>query len=341
MAGVQTCGTFSSAAPYAITSSTHRGFNAPLLERQCHEFLLNGLAPNTRCTYASAQRQFIEFCLQMGLAAPCPADEKTLCLFTTLLANSIRHQSIKVYLSAVRALHIEHGFPDPLVNCQRLQQVIRGIKRSQGSTTSQRLPLTDSLMLNIVNTLDLSLYDHTMFWAACNLAYFGLLRSAEFTVPSLAKFDTTLHLQVSDQAFDHLDRPSCLCVWIKASKTDPFRKGCHIYIGTESAPLCAVFAMSAYLNRRGNNPGSLFLLQNGQPLSRELLSSWLKRLLTASGVPGNVSSHSFRIGAATVAARNGVHDHPIQALGRWTSNAYLTYIRTPAEALANITHRLT
>lgn len=115
----------------------------------------------------------------MRLLAPCPADERTLCLFTTHLSNSIRHQSIKVYLSAVRALHIEQGFSDPLVNCQRLQQVIRGIKRSQGSTTSQRLPVTDSLMLNIFNALDLSLFDHTMFWAACTLAYFGLLRSAE------------------------------------------------------------------------------------------------------------------------------------------------------------------
>lgn len=276
----------------------------------------------------------------MGLSAPCPADERTLCLFTTHLSNSIRHQSIKVYLSAVRALHIEQGFSDPLVNCQRLQQVIRGIKRSQGSSTSQRLPVTDSLMLNIFNALDLSLFDHTMFWAACTLAYFGLLRSAEFTVPSIAKFDPTLHLQVSDLAFDNLDGPSCLRVWIKASKTDPFRKGCHIYIGTGSAPLCALMAMAAYLHKRGNSPGPLFLLQNGQPLSRELLSSWLKRILTASGVPGNFSSHSFRIGAATVAARNGVPDHLIQALGRWTSNAYVTYIRTPAEALAKITHRL-
>lgn len=133
--------------------------------------------------------------------------------------------------------------------------MIRGIKRSQGSTTSQRLPVTDSLMLNIFNALDLSLFDHTMFWAACTLAYFGLLRSAEFTVSSIAKFDPSLHLQVSDLAFDNLDRPSCLRVWIKASKTDPFRKGCHIYIGTGSAPLCAVVAMSAYLHKRGNTPG--------------------------------------------------------------------------------------
>lgn len=40
---------------------------------------------------------------------------------------------------------------------------------------------------------------------------------------------------------------------------------------------------------------------------------------------------SFRIGVATVAARNGVPDILIQALGRWSSNAYQWYFRTPSE----------
>ena len=70
----------------------------------------------------------------------------------------------------------------------------------------------------------------------------------------------------------------------------------------------------------------------------------LDRLAAANllyhGTEGNFSSHSFRIGAATVAARNGIPDHLIQALGRWTSNAYQLYIRTPSEALAGFSGQL-
>ena len=44
---------------------------------------------------------------------------------------------------------------------------------------------------------------------------------------------------------------------------------------------------------------------------------------------GNFSSHSFRIGAATVTACNGVPDHLIQSMGRLSSNACQLYIRTP------------
>ena len=61
--------------------------------------------------------------------------------------------------------------------------------------------------------------------------------------------------------------------------------------------------------------------------------------IPAAGIDGNFSSHSFCIGAATVAARNGVPDHLIEALGRWTSNAYQLYIKTPA-ALAGFSSSL-
>ena len=53
-----------------------------------------------------------------------------------------------------------------------------------------------------------------------------------------------------------------------------------------------------------------------------VLPLWVRQILVSAGTPGNFSSHSFRIGAVTVAARCGVPDHLIQALGRWSSNAY-------------------
>ena len=272
--------------------------------------------------------------------SPCPADEWTLCLFATFLARSVQHTTIKVYLSAVRSLHIEQGFADPLLNCLRLQRVLRGIKRSQGGPSTSRLPITDHIMLVIFKSLDLSIPDHCMFWAACNLAYFGFLRSAEFTVPNRSSFSLDTHLGVPDIAFDSVVAPTCLRVRIKASKTDPFRKGCFLHIGRGSYPLCAIRALVAYLAIRGSAQGPLFLLCDGRPLSRVLLTDWLRRILSSSGVQGNFSSHSFRIGAATVAARNGVPDHLIQALGRWSSTAYQLYIRTPTESLATLSKQL-
>ena len=221
-----------------------------------------------------------------------------------------------------------------------MQRVIRGIKRTQGSPSSSRLPITDDLILVIRKSLNLQLPDHCMFWAACTLGYFGFLRSAEFTVPSWASFSPSVHLGVQDLAVDSSTAPSCICVTIKASKTDPFRKGCSIHIGLGKYPLCAVHASLAYLAIRGDGPGPLFLCQNGQPLSRTLLTNWPRQIMASAGISGNFSSHSFRIGAATVAGRNGIPDHLIQELGRWKSSAFQSYIRTPSAALASLSQKL-
>ena len=141
------------------------------------------------------------------------------------------HFSIKVYLSGVRVLHIEQGFPDPLANCLCFQRVIHGIKHSRSSSSSSRFPITDDLMLVTWRSLDLRLPDHLMFWAACSLAYFGFLHASEFTAPSLASFSPSYHLGVQDIAVDSLSAPSCMRLRIKGSKTDPFRKGAFINIG--------------------------------------------------------------------------------------------------------------
>ena len=226
------------------------------------------------------------------------------------------------------------------MDCLRLQRVLRGIKRTQGESSFSRLPVTDDIMMVIFRALDITHPDHCMFWAACNLAYFGFLRSAEFTVPNLASYVPAIHLGVADVAVNSHSAPSCLRLRIKASKTDPFRKGCFVHIGKGEFPLCAISSLLAYLTLRGDASGPLFLLRDGRPLSRALLTSWLRGILSAAGIQGNFSSHSFRIGAATVAARNGIQDHQIQALGRWTSSAYLLYIRTPAESLSRLSKQL-
>ena len=139
--------------------------------------------------------------------------------------------------------------------------------------------------------------------------------------------------QVSDVSVGVPLNPSCLQVFIKASKTDPFRQGCNILIGLGLPPLCAVQAVVSYLALRGHRPGPLFLLENGLPLTRSLVTDRLRAIPLSAGLPGDFSSHSFRIGAATSAARACVPDHLIQVLGRWKRDAYKQYIRTPPDLI--------
>ncbi len=61
-------------------------------------------------------------------------------------------------------------------------------------------------------------------------------------------------------------------------------------------------------------------------MTRFWFQKHLKLIITQAGLPaGNFSCHSFRIGAATTAAQKGLYQ--IQTLGRWSSDAFKSYIR--------------
>ena len=121
---------------------------------------------------------------------------------------------------------------------------------------------------------------------------------------------------------------------IKISKTDPFGRGCFIYLAPTRQRVCPVAALQYYLAVRGTTPGPLFVWADGSRLTAPQVNHYMRLLLSGMGIVGNYSFHSFCIGAGTAAAAAGLPDHLIQALGRWTSDAYRCYIRTSPDMLA-------
>ncbi|CAB4038282.1 RNA-directed DNA polymerase from transposon BS, partial [Paramuricea clavata] len=224
---------------------------------------------------------------------------------------SARRQPKKTYASAQRSFLQFFG-------CLRLQRVVKGIKRCKGGSQDKRLPNTRTFLTRSIAAW--TSRSTMTFGAFCCLAYFGLLRSSEFTVLHVLhgiSYSPSLHLSHHDVAFDRRGDPSCLQVLIKVSKTDPFRHGCTLTLGQGRSPSCPVESQLSYLEIRG------------------VFTERLRRLLSQAGITGHFGSHSFRIGAATTAGLAGVPENMIQTLGRWSSSAYLAYIRTPRNLLAS------
>ena len=87
----------------------------------------------------------------------------------------------------------------------------------------------------------------------------------------------------------------------------------------------------------GTEPGPFFRFVNGNYITREQFVTAIRTALAAAGVNlSHYAGHSFRIGAATIAARQGIQDSLIKTLGRWESAAYTVYIQTPRETLCAV-----
>ena len=142
---------------------------------------------------------------------------------------------------------------------------------------------------------------------------------------------------MGDVALDSADPPTLIQVRLKASQTDPFRQGVSVYLGATGGDICPVAAVLDYMVRRGPGVGPFFTFLDGSFLAQDRFVRAVREALQSAGVDSSsYAGHSFRIGAATTVARQGVPDSTIKMLGRWESSAYILYNRTPREALASV-----
>ena len=306
-----------------------------------------GLAASTQRSYDSGKRRFLEFCIKVS-AKPLPVSEELLCRFVAQLADEgLAPTTIKPYLSAVRHLQVSMSFPDPKIGgMARLEQVLKGAKREfakKSPEKRERLPITPDILLKlkahwISGPKD---KDKIMLWAACCLCYFGFLRAGQLTVPSEAAYEKGVHLNMEDMAVDSISSPSVVRARIKASKTDQFRRGVDIFVGRTHGLLCPVEALLAYIAVRGTNPGFFFRFEDGRLLTKDRFINGVRHAMTACGVDAKAyAGHSFRIGAATTAAKKGMPTEKIKTLGRWASAAYLLYVRISREDLAEVSQTI-
>ena len=299
-------------------------------------YAANALAPNTRRSYGAGERHYIAFC-NLHRLSKFPATDATLSAFAAHLASVVCPGTVRVYVSAVRNLHIEMGYADPLQDALLLPRVLRGICRHHGTEpVAARLPVTFGVLKELISSCQSSSVlcptDKLLYQSAMLVAFFGFLRVSEFTEAHVTRSCVRIDGQ-------HL------VLHLKHSKTDPVGRGVDVVIGAGSPPHCPVRATLIYLaaTSRNNTPGSpLYVLASGQRLTRQVFTATVRCLLAATNKHNvkKYASHSFRIGAATTAAAAGIPDHLIRAAGRWRSDSCLRYIRLSTEAKCKLVARM-
>ena len=205
-----------------------------------------------------------------------------------------------------------------------VRKLIAGASRL-ASKPDTRLPITPPILTQIcslLQTMNYSYYQKSLFKAIYTLAFFGFLRIGELAVQSAVRPNYVIQLVDVSIAQDSLQ------LTMHTYKHSTARQPIALHIQSQPSPICPVKSLRLYLSLRGNSQGPLFCFPDLRPLTKSFVASNLSQVLQAAGLnPNDFKGHSFRIGAATFAASRGHTTTQIQKMGRWHSSAFQRYIR--------------
>lgn len=239
------------------------------------------------------------------------------------MQDHLSHSQIAKVLAGISFFFKLHNLP-PLNVFFSVKQALKGYKKITYAPDKRR-PISINMLRHLCLSTRLvchNPFEETLFQTAFCLAFFAALRVSEL-VPANSVVFSGLRFQ------DVLISGTGIRMFIRRSKTDQLGKGRWIQLNQCKDPIiCPAIVVSTYLSVRPDLSGNFLIHRDGLPLTKFQFSSVFKKCLRVMGFPETqFSTHSFRIGAATEAARMGLDDAIIRRLGRWESDRFNIYIR--------------
>ena len=239
-----------------------------------------------------------------------------------------QYSTIQSYLSAITFAHKVRGLSDP-TDSFLLKKFLLGTKRMSQSG-SQLDPITAPMLLeliHLVDTLSTTSYNKALLRALMSLLYHGCLRISE-----VAHSGTTRHALKEDQVTFAVKTPrrvpDKLIIVMTSFKHSKATQTLEIRPSLTKA-ICPIRLLREY---QALKPASthLFCDKQGVLISRQFVIDWLQQLVRRSSFRSKrLNTHSFRIGRTTdLVLQGGVSDAYIRHVGRWSSNAYMKYVRS-------------
>lgn len=272
-------------------------------------------------------------------------EDKVLIFIGWLLHRGLSAATLNSYLSGIRQAHLAAGVILPSLRSPLVNQILQGAtnldalkKRTQ--LKPKRLPVTPTVLKLIKAELRISSFvkeDQLMIWAVCLLAFMGCFRIHELLSRKATSFDPHFDLLGQDLKIKSIligkETIKTVTVKVKSEKTDRIGRETIIDVYSNGGPFCPVRALEKWRKSSKLNSKSLpaFRLAGGQPLTGRQLNKILKSLLGnhLDYSRGGISCHSFRAGLASLMGSLGYTEEQIQAIGRWSSNAYQVYMKLP------------
>ena len=283
------------------------------------------LNQGTSANYNNYLQSYQGFCKKFGFK-PFPLTEIALSMYAQFLSRSVKPQTIKQMVSALRTISVTAGYKVtekqfPLVNL-----TIKGIGKLKPSPPQRAQPMTARILINIRNNLDLSKPFHATMWALFTTSFFLLLRKSNVT-PDKEWENGYIHRK-------HIQfNPTVALVTLYWTKTIQAEERCLQFPLFEApgVPICPVWALkNMYKIVKASKEVPAFCYRDGSPIMYATFNKFIKDQIKKLGMSDSKwSTHCFRRGGTSYLAACGVPERQIKLLGDWKSDCYRQYIHCP------------
>ncbi|KAF8958612.1 hypothetical protein BDZ97DRAFT_1761980 [Flammula alnicola] len=259
----------------------------------------------TRSGYGTGLLVFHVFCDNKTPPVPDhlrgPASEALILEFKASCAASFGGDSLNVYVCGVKAWHTVHGLPWTTGKVRLKTALMAATKLAPDSSKRPERPPV--LLRNI-----LAIHRHLNSAVGLDAAVYACLTTTFWACARLGEFTIAKH------------------------------KGEDVHWAPQSGPTDPAAALANHM--RVNTPppsGHLFAYKHTdgsyRPLTRNI---FLRRIATAAKDAGDdaIQGHSIRIGSVLEYILRGMPFEAVKVHGRWSSDAFLKYLRKHANILA-------
>ena len=304
----------------------------------------NSISKNTWKTYGSVKTHLQKCQMKVGHRFTFPMEEPQVVMFVAYLLSTgkLKAASIENLLSALRMMHLSQGFFAPSLRPDVVKLMLTGrghedarIARSKPGRLPVTLNVMELIRLTLRNDKRRDEKEKLLIWSVCTLAFTGGFRIGEILSKRARTIDPDFDLQKKDIKLVSRNvggvARRLLVVTLKCPKeTQQNKVSIKVEVFGNSTRYDPVRAYMEYVDKVGvrlESSAAFRLPYSGSAYRHQRFNLDLKKLLQPFLSYGFISGHSFRQGMATLMGRAGFEDHEIQACGRWSSSAFLRYIK--------------
>lgn len=296
---------------------TFPGQSLTNLRQKTHLMKRKSVAASTYKSRKSQWKCYKLFCCRFGFMYKVLSVE-VICLYIVFLSQFMSFSSVLTYVHGMPFMCHLLGLHAPDLMNPQIRLALNGVKRSCSRVPCVKDPIDLKLLKLIFKSVKVQSNKWVTFWSACLLMFRCLLRISNI-------INSPHTLRVCDSKFTSW---GCLVSIPSAKCSKPGIVHVLSLASLEVHNLCAVYWLKKLIrccNLSGND--YLFCLHPAglnYHTFREMLAYSLQSVQNL-----RISSHSFRIGGATLLHNMALPLAMIKERGGWRSWSVLQYLREP------------